>query len=138
MERGDGKRRTGKHVRILLWAGGLVAVAVAFALYFTFDPGREILAPKCPLLMATGLKCPGCGSQRMLHALLHGDIAAAWRFNALLFLLVPFLIALGVASAGRKRWPAFYRRINSIPVIVAVTAVIIGWFVLRNFILPDL
>ena len=88
--------------------------------------------------MATGLKCPGCGSQRMLHALLHGDIAAAWRFNALLFLLVPFLIVLGVASAGRKRWPAFYRRINSIPVIVAVTAVIIGWFVLRNFILPDL
>ena len=74
----------------------------------------------------------------MLHALLHGDIAAAWRYNALLFLLVPFLIALGVASARRRSWPRFYRVMNSIPVIVAVTLALIGWFVLRNFIITDL
>lgn len=137
MERGEEKGR-GKALRRLLWAGGIAVAAIILALYFAFDPGSELFAPKCPLLMATGLKCPGCGSQRMLHALLHGDIAAAWRYNALLFLLVPFLIALGVASARRRSWPRFYRVMNSIPVIVAVTSAIIGWFVLRNFIITDL
>lgn len=122
----------------MLWIAGGIAAGIILALYFAFDPGSELFAPKCPLLMATGLKCPGCGSQRMLHALLHGDIAAAWRYNALLFLFVPFLIALGVASARRRSWPRFYRVMNSIPVIVAVTLALIGWFVLRNFIITDL
>lgn len=137
MER-DEENGRGKTLRRLLWAGGIAVAAIILALYFAFDPGSERFAPKCPLLMATGLKCPGCGSQRMLHALLHGDIAAAWRCNALLFLLVPFLIALAVASARRRSRPRFYRVMNSIPVIVAVTLALIGWFVLRNFIITDL
>lgn len=137
MER-DKENGRRKFLRIWLCIGGVIAVGVILALYFAFDPGSERFAPKCPLLMATGLKCPGCGSQRMLHALLHGDIAAAWRCNALLFLLVPFLIALGVASARRRSRPRFYRVMNSIPVIVAVTLALIGWFVLRNFIITDL
>lgn len=137
MEGGEENGRR-KLLRISLCVGGVIAGVVILALYFAFDPGSEQFAPKCPLLMATGLKCPGCGSQRMLHALLHGDIAAAWRYNALLFLLVPFLIALAAASALRRSRPRFYRVMNSIPVIVAVTLAIVGWFVLRNFIITDL
>ena len=53
-------------------------------------------------------------------------------------MLSSFLIALGVASARRRSRPRFYRVMNSIPVIVAVTLALIGWFVLRNFIITDL
>ncbi len=100
---------------------------------------EEILAPKCPLLMATGLKCPGCGSQRMLHA------PSSRRHCLRMEIQCPVVPSCAIPDCARRGvgrteeiWPAFYRRINSIPVIVAVTAVIIGWFVLRNFILPDL
>ncbi len=39
--------------------------------------------------MATGLSCPGCGSTRMLHSLLHGDVLAAARYNVLALLMAP-------------------------------------------------
>jgi hypothetical protein len=39
----------------------------------------------------TGLLCPGCGSLRALHQLLHGHLAAAFRFNGLLVISLPFV-----------------------------------------------
>ena len=44
--------------------------------------------------MLTGLKCPGCGSQRAVHALLHADLASAFAHNALLVLSLPYLALL--------------------------------------------
>ena len=38
----------------------------------------------------TGLDCPGCGSLRALHQLLHGNIKSALHFNALLVCGLPF------------------------------------------------
>ena len=43
----------------------------------------------CPLRALTGLACPGCGTTRMLHHLLHGDLGTAFAYNPLTFLLVP-------------------------------------------------
>jgi len=41
--------------------------------------------------------CPGCGSQRAVSALLHGDIRGAFGYNALAMLASPFLLyAAGV------------------------------------------
>lgn len=62
--------------RRTLW----IVVSVAMALgvvYFFFDPAGSRLFPRCPFLSLTGLRCPGCGSQRALHSLLHGEIARA-------------------------------------------------------------
>ena len=41
----------------------------------------------------TGLYCPGCGTLRCLHALLHGDLRSAIGFNAMTVLLAPVLLA---------------------------------------------
>ena len=38
----------------------------------------------------TGLLCPGCGALRALHQLLHGHLAAAFRFNPVLIVSLPF------------------------------------------------
>lgn len=37
--------------------------------------------PKCPFKMITGLSCPGCGIQRAIHAMIHGDFTGAIRYN---------------------------------------------------------
>lgn len=49
---------------------------------------------QCTVLFFTGLYCPGCGSQRSLHHLLHGEIMIALRYNALFVIGLPFLLYL--------------------------------------------
>ena len=72
----------------MMWFGA-VAVVVYLSL---FEPGRTGFFPECPFRALTGIICPGCGSTRGLHHLLHGDIEKALLLNPLMFLLVPVLI----------------------------------------------
>jgi len=72
---------------------GFAAAAVIFA----FDPARPGPYPICLFHALTGLYCPGCGSLRALHQLLHGHFIAAVRFNPLMVLSLPF-VAYGMAS----------------------------------------
>lgn len=53
--------------------------------------------PPCPVFYLTGWYCPGCGSLRALHQLLHGNLQAAWAMNPLTILFLPF-ICYGLAS----------------------------------------
>ena len=60
-------------MRRTLLIGLVVAALVVFGfIYFALDPSRSDLFPRCVFLSLTGYKCPGCGSQRAIHALLHG------------------------------------------------------------------
>ncbi len=82
------------------------------AVLFWFDPAQYGFYPHCLFYQTTGLLCPGCGGLRAAHQLLHGHWLAALRFNALLVVGLPFLIALGLqwgwrASRGKPlRIPA--------------------------------
>lgn len=110
--------------RIPLAAILLVGMAVAVCLAI-FDP-TEVAAPRCMLRAATGWDCPGCGSQRAIHALLHGDICQAWRYNAAMFFAVPLCVAY---VAG---WRPL-RRLAGRPWFgLALAAAIVAWWVLRN------
>lgn len=64
-------------------------------LLFIFNPIKDQFFPRCPFLMLTGWQCPGCGSQRAIHCLLHFDLAQAFRFNQLLIISIPYLL-LGI------------------------------------------
>ncbi len=111
----------------------VAAVVVAgVAIYSTFDPSASRWFPRCPFLMLTGLKCPGCGTQRAIHALLHGDVLSALRFNALLPVSIPLLLLYGYAELVRTRKPRFYDRVNSVTAILAVLIVVIVWWIVRN------
>lgn len=50
----------------------------------------------------TGLYCPGCGTGRGFHKLLHGDLAGAWRMNPLMVLMIPLSVYL-IATCYRKK-----------------------------------
>jgi len=98
------------------WPGGLpgwaapaavTAAAVAAATVLRqVDPHQPGHYPGCPFLTMTGLYCPGCGSLRALHDLLHGDLAGALARNPAVLLAVPYLVlALGawlLRSTGRR------------------------------------
>jgi hypothetical protein len=67
----------------------LASALIAAAVLFCFDPSSHDFYPTCLFHKATGLYCPGCGSLRALHQLLHGHVSAAFRFNPLLIVMLP-------------------------------------------------
>jgi hypothetical protein len=69
---------------------GLLLLAGAAVLY-GFEPGVARGYPPCPLHSLTGLYCPGCGSLRALHQLLHGHLERAFALNPLLVITLPIL-----------------------------------------------
>ena len=72
----------------------LIALVALIIIYYRVSPTSSAFFPKCAFLLLTGLKCPGCGSQRAVHALLHADLASAFAHNALLVLSLPYLALL--------------------------------------------
>ena len=68
----------------------------------------------------------------MLHSLLHGDIAGAFRANALLVISLPFLLFLIWIEIYRTKYPSLYRKIHSLSLIITVSAILIAWLIIRN------
>lgn len=117
----------------------ITAVALAATLagamtvvYFFVDPAQSKLMPRCLFKSLTGWDCPGCGSQRMLHALLHGDWAGAWHANPLLLSMVPYILLLGFASLFRTRYRRLYSLLNSPAAIAVIFTLMTLWFIGRN------
>lgn len=71
----------------------------------------------------TGLNCPGCGSLRATHCLLHGNVGDAIKLNPLLVISIPFLAFLiAKPSWAYKTWVPWTAFI-----------VLVAYGVLRNF-----
>ena len=74
--------------------GVAIFVALLLALIYVFNPAYTIWAPKCPFKLLTGWQCGGCGCQRAIHALLHGNIREAASYNLFLLYAIPYLMVL--------------------------------------------
>jgi hypothetical protein len=119
-----------------LLVGALAGCAcAAILLADPTTPGGVI--PVCPTKALLGLDCPGCGSMRMLYSLMHGNLLAAVKFNAmavvgLVLLIVAYvtwtygrIVGRQILSWQHHRWAA------------AVTLVLVStWFVVRNLPFP--
>ena len=89
---------------------GLLAGLALAVLYFRLDPARYPF-PRCPVHWLTGLHCPGCGTQRALHALLHGRIEQAVSYNLLAAICAP-VVGLGLLEEAGNAWYGRPRRIT--------------------------
>lgn len=83
-----------KSVKIAL--GAIVALSVCVALAFV-NPVSFQWPFHCPFKLITGLQCPGCGGQRAMYALLHGNVGEAVSYNLFLLYAGPYLLAIIVA-----------------------------------------
>ena len=79
--------RLASRIPLLLCIGVFVLAVVLFR----YNPEEVPFFPRCPVFMLTGLKCPGCGTARALHCLLHGEVTQAIAFNPILALAFPLL-----------------------------------------------
>jgi hypothetical protein len=117
------------------WQVGVLAtvLGIALGLLWWFDPAKSPV-PLCGFHALTGLYCPGCGTLRATHELLHGRPFSALRDNALWTLSLPLLLYLGVselqAAAGHRPFPGDVTHKPWFWISVAIVATI--FFVLRN------
>ncbi|HKI88149.1 MAG TPA: DUF2752 domain-containing protein [Draconibacterium sp.] len=118
--------------RFIFW--GLLTIMVVLAvLFFVLDPAKNALFPKCAFYSLTGYYCPGCGSQRAIHSLLHLNISGVVSNNflflpAVLLILYHYVHPLLNLKFNWRLPNIFY--FKSTPWIIFV--VIILFWILRN------
>jgi Protein of unknown function (DUF2752) len=105
-------------------AVGLSAVAV-------FDPATSPLFPPCIWRTVTGWLCPGCGSARAIHALMHGHIVVALYTNPLAVAAMP-AAAVDVIQRWRRRGSPLTYCVRPVVVRALAGAIVLFGF-LRNF-----
>lgn len=118
--------------RTLVIILAIAALLLFGFIYYALDPSSSAAFPKCGFLTLTGYKCPGCGSQRAIHALLNGDVAAAFRYNAMLFIAAPWILLCLFAETQRVRNPRLYARLHPSLLIWLFLAIVLAWWLLRN------
>lgn len=113
----------------------VISVAVALAVvYYFVDPVEVTWMPRCLWKVATGTDCPGCGSQRMAHALMHGDFRAAWHANAYALCITPVVAAMLCLEFNRERFASLYTKVHSPWIIGTLVGSMFLWWLLRNLI----
>lgn len=110
------------------------SLIIAGAVYlFIFEPGKTGFFPGCPFRFLTGFNCPGCGTTRALHHILHGHFSTAFSLNPLLLIALPFLLfaflrySVIVMRGGVPRPNAL-----PAPYIYAIFFVILSFWIVRN------
>lgn len=118
--------------RSLILVIAITLLLVFGFIYYALDPSTSGAFPQCFFLSLTGYKCPGCGIQRAIHALLHGDVAGAFRYNAFLMVAIPWIALCLFAESRRTRNPRLYARINPELLMWLLLAAVLIWWILRN------
>jgi len=113
---------------------GLLVIIVGFAVLFYFlNPVEYPVFPKCTFHSLTGYHCPGCGSQRAIHSLLHLNFKGVVG-NNFLFLPAMLLVIYHYSHPVLNR--AFNWKLPNIfyykkfPWIIFITVVL--FWILRN------
>ena len=104
-----------------------ILVLLLVSLYYFFNPTVSNFFPKCPFHTITGLYCPGCGSQRAIHDLMHLNIFEAINHNALMFFA--FTFGIGLYLYSKKK---FYDLIYHPKSPLIIFGIIFLFGVLRN------
>ena len=91
------------------------------------DPHKpDSIFPVCPFRLLTGWNCPACGGLRMVHDLLHGDVAAAISDNVFLLVGIPVLVGWILLRRRSGKSPL------SLPAAATLVIATLAWTVVRN------
>ncbi len=113
--------------------GLLATVCGVVAVLYLFSPYDSGLYATCPFKALTDLHCPGCGTLRGLHELIHGHPVTAFGLNPLMVLSLPFIAfsIIKYIAAGSLGWTERRIFIPSIFIWSLLGLIILFW-ILRN------
>ncbi|MDR0332476.1 MAG: DUF2752 domain-containing protein [Dysgonamonadaceae bacterium] len=123
-----------KSVKIIISVIVILLLMAGLVIFYVFDPETHTFFPQCMFFVFTGFECPGCGTQRAIHSLLHLDFRKAFSYNALMPFLVPYIL-MGAYLAflgGRERFPRLENILFGKWAAVIVVSCIVLYGVVRN------
>lgn len=99
--------------------------------FYQYNPSENKgIFLRCPSNFLFGINCPGCGSQRALHHLLHLNLIEALRFNALFVFGFIGMLFIGIRYLfGYKKTIPF--KLNKY-VFIGLFILVILYGILRN------
>ena len=101
----------------------IVAVGIlSIIILFCFNPEDVDWMPRCLFFSLTGLKCPGCGTLRGLHYMLHLKISDAWEMNPFMVVGLPLTGVLLLVPRWHK----------NAKIGIFITAATLTWWIVRN------
>jgi len=118
----------------------ILGIALCCMLVFLYHVEDERYLFPCIFYKLTGYQCPGCGTQRALHSLLHLNIKQAFLYNPMLFIAIPLIILLIYLEHfnGKNRFPKLHRTLSGKTFIMITLIFILIYWVGRNaIILPS-
>lgn len=112
---------------------GVLVFFGMLALYIFWNPSDSYIFPKCPFYSATGIYCPGCGSQRATHKILNGSIIDGIRHNYLIALLsLVLLYEVYVFIMNELLNQKIPNVLHKSKITISILILIISFWVLRN------
>ena len=120
-----------KHLTLAVFALIFIGLGVVF---YSFNPQNSIYFLKCPIYYFTGYLCPGCGSQRAIHELLHLNIKKAFEYNALFVTVTPYVILAIVLNTKplRNYFPKTRKLFFNPQAILILLGIAVVFSVYRN------
>ncbi|MFD1063745.1 DUF2752 domain-containing protein [Winogradskyella litorisediminis] len=104
--------------------------------YYFNDPEvskGEGIFPKCPFYVVTDFHCPGCGSQRAIHDLLHLRVLDALKHNVTLIIVVIVLLAKLYAIITTRYKKKYHYNLTYKPWFTyAIIVIVFLYWILRN------
>ena len=110
-----------------------LAMLPCLALVYARNPEEPGLFPPCPFYSLTGLNCPGCGTLRGLHQLLHGNLIGAFGYNPYAMLALPIIAYAFLNAVLSTVWGRGLPTVFVHPALIwGMLAAVIAFWVLRN------
>ena len=79
---------------------GFFILGAGIYYFYQHDPAQsETVFILCVTKNISGIDCPGCGSQRAFHELLHGNFIKAAKLNLTIYFFTPLLLFLLLKTA---------------------------------------
>lgn len=105
----------------------------AFSAVFIFNPAKSKIFPPCLFKTITGFYCPGCGSLRAVHQLMHGHFIEAFRLNPLMVLFAVIMVVIFIVFLiPSEKIKHLRSKFSKMPIALIVLVIIIAYWILRN------
>lgn len=111
----------------------VVIILVLVSYYYLLNPYEQTyFFISCPFYKITGYQCPGCGSQRAFHEILHLHFWEAFKQNALFVMAIPYFLLAFYTSFDKEKHQKLRSYLLGSKTLLFLLIIIILFGIIRN------